>query len=147
MNNNILTLEQMQKMSIDEMIDAYKSGYTLSGTTETLPIYSGTSQISNTNTYQTYPMTMENTTKIYPMTNTGSHYTSSDVVVIAAAIGISVGLLAMIVKYMIRKEEERIVKEIKQTVASVTQKAGIIERLIPIAERIGERILSPKPQS
>ena len=135
MNNNILTLEQMQNLSIDEMIDAYKCGYTLSGTTDILPTYSDIS---------TYPMT--NTPQIYPMTN-GSHYTSSDIVVIAAAIGISVGLLAIIIKYMIRKEEERIVKEIKQSLASVTQKAGIIERLMPIAERIGERILSPRSQS
>ena len=136
MNNNILTLGQMQNLSIDEMINAYKCGYTLSETTETLPqIYSDTS---------IYPMT--NTPKIYPMSN-GSHYTSSDIVVIAAAIGISVGLLAIIIKYMIRKEEERIVREIKQSLASVTKKAGIIERLMPIAERLGERILSPKPQS
>ncbi len=127
MYNNILTLEQMQKMSIDEITDAYRNGYILSESSETLPqIY--------TNTPQTL------TTQVYSATN-GSHYTASDIGVIAAAIGISVGLLGLLTWYIIRKEEDRIISQIKEAVVSVTQKASLVERLIPIAERIGERIL------
>ncbi len=170
MDNNILTLEQIQKMSIDEMIDAYRSGYALSGSTDAIPSYPHpiySNSTDSTYTYSTHPIYSNSTNPItypnlaysystdittsYPQTSpyrtlqADSHYTLSDIGVIAAAIVISVGLLAIIIRYMIRKEEERIVKEIKQTVESVTQKAGIVERLIPIAERIGERILAPKP--
>ena len=127
MDNNILTLEQMQKMSIDEITYAYRNGYVLSERSGVLP--------------QTY--SMANTHQIYSATN-GSHYTTSDIGIIAAAIGISVGLLGLLTWYIIRKEEERIVSQIKQAVTSATKSASIIERLIPIAEKIGERILPPK---
>lgn len=131
--DNIITLEQMQKMSIDEITDAYRNGYILSERSETLPQIYPTTNI---------PQTLA-THQIYSATN-GSHYTTSDIGVIAAAIGISVGLLGLLTWYIIRKEEDRIISQIKQAVASVTQKASLIERLIPIAERIGERILPPK---
>lgn len=127
MDNNILTLEQMQKMSIDEITDAYRNGYVLSERSDVLP--------------QTYSMV--NTPQIYSATN-GSHYTTSDIGIIAAAIGISVGLLGLLTWYIIRKEEERIISQIKHAVASATKSTSIIERLIPIAERIEERILPPK---
>jgi len=127
MDNNILTLEQMQKMSIDEITYAYRNGYVLSERSDVLP--------------QTY--SMANTPQIYSATN-GSHYTTSDIGIIAAAIGISVGLLGLLTWYIIRKEEERIISQIKHAVASATKSTSIIERLIPIAERIGERILPPK---
>lgn len=128
MYNNILTLEQMQKMSIDEITEAYRNGYILSESSETLPqIYTDTPQTLTTN-------------QIYSATN-GSHYTASDIGIIAAAIGISVGLLGLLTWYIIRKEEDRIISQIKEAVVSVTQKASIVERLLPIAERIGERIL------
>lgn len=127
MDNNILALEQMQKMSIDEITDAYRNGYVLSERSNVLP------QIRS----------IANTPQIYSATN-GSHYTTSDIGVIAIAIGISVGLLGLLTWYIIRKEEERIISQIKQAVASATQNASIIERLIPIAERIGERMLPPK---
>lgn len=69
MDNNILTLEQMQKMSIDEITYAYRNGYVLSERSDTLP--------------QTY--SMANTPQIYSATN-GSHYTTSDIGIIAVAI-------------------------------------------------------------
>ena len=84
-----------------------------------------------------------NTPQIYSVTN-GSHYTTSDIGIIAAAIGISVGLLGLLTWYIIRKEEERIISQIKQAVTSATKSASIIEKLMPIAERIGERLLPPK---
>lgn len=152
MNNNILTLEQMQIMSIEEIVDAYRNGYILSERSETLPQTSqtltntNTSQtLTNTNTPQrlTTPQTLTNTPQIYSASN-GSHYTTSDIGVIAAAIGISVGLLGLLTWYIIKKEEDRIVSQIKDAVKSATSKVGLIERLIPLAERIGERILPPK---
>ena len=131
MNNHVLTLEQMQKMSIDEIVDAYRNGYILPERSETLPQIYHTSQ------------TLNNTPQIYSASN-GSHYTTSDIGVIAAAIGISVGLLGLLIWYIIKKEEDRIVSQIKDAVKSATSKVGLIERLIPLAERIGERILPPK---
>ena len=130
MNNHVLTLEQMQKMSIDEIVDAYRNGYILPERSEVPQIYH-TSQI------------LTNTHQIYSASN-GSHYTTSDIGVIAAAIGISVGLLGLLTWYIIKKEEDRIVSQIKDAVKSATSKVGLIERLIPLAERIGERILPPK---
>ena len=126
MDNNVLTLEQMQKMSIDEIADAYRNGYVLSERSEALQIYSTT-----------------NTPQIYSASN-GSHYTTSDIGVIAVAIGISVGLLGLLTWYIIRKEEDRIMSQIKEAVKSATSKVGLIEKLIPLAEKIGERILHPK---
>src|SRR3990167_6281287 len=122
--DNIITLEQMQKMSIDEITDAYRNGYILSERSEALEIYSTT-----------------NTPQIYYTASNGSHYTTSDIGVIAAAIGISVGLLGLLTWYIIRKEEDRIMSQIKEAVKSATSKEGLIEKLIPLAERIGERIL------
>lgn len=150
MNNNILTLEQIQKMSIDEVINMYKCGYTMSGTTE---ILTQTNSVPMTNIGHTYPVTETsqtlpilhtNANYIYPMANTDSHYTAYDIGVIAAAIGISVGVLAIVIRYMIRKEEERIINEIKLAISSATQKAGLIERLIPMAEKLGQKLFSPK---
>lgn len=132
MNSNILTLEQMQNMSIDEMTEAYRNGYVLS---ENSDVYSAT------NLPQTYSAT--NIPQIYSATN-GSHYTMTDMGVIAGAIGISVGLLGLLTWYIIRKEEDRIILQIKQAVASATEKASIFEKLLPIAQRIGERLLPPK---
>lgn len=130
MNSNILTLEQMQNMSIDETTEAYRNGYVLSENSE---VYSATMP-------QTYSA---NIPQIYSATN-GSHYTMTDMGVIAGAIGISVGLLGLLTWYIIRKEEDRIILQLKQAVASATEKASIFEKLLPIAQRIGERLLPPK---
>lgn len=47
MDNNILTLEQMQKMPIDEMTYAYRNGYVLSERSDVLP-----QTYSTTNTFE-----------------------------------------------------------------------------------------------
>lgn len=129
MNNNILTLEQMEKMSIDEITDAYRNGYVLSESNQQL-------KLSSDVLPQTY------SPQIYSATN--GHYTTSDIGVITAAIAISVGLLGLLTWYIIRKEEERIISQVKEAVISATQKASLLEKLIPIVERIGEKILPAK---
>ena len=129
MDNKILTLGQIQQMSTDETVEAYRNGYTLS---------------ENSETYLPQVYSSNNIPQVYSATNTGSHYTLSDVGVITVAIGISVGLLGLLTWYIIKKEEERILSEIKQTVLSATQKVSFIEKLVPIAERIGERLFPKK---
>lgn len=126
--NKILTVEQIQTMSVDEIINAYQSGYRLSENTE---IYS-----SNNNPK-------------YHITSL-QHYTASDIGIIATAIGISVGLLGVLTWYMIKREEKRIIKEIKESVVAAVGKPMIeraIEKLAPIAERIGERLLPTKAKA
>jgi hypothetical protein len=138
MNNNILTLEQMEKMSIDEITDAYRNGYVLSESNQQLKL-SG-EVLPQTYSPQIYSTT--NTPQIYSATN--GHYTTSDIGIITTAIAISVGLLGLLTWYIIRKEEERIISQVKEAVISATQKASLVERLIPIVQRIGERLLPAK---
>jgi nucleoside recognition membrane protein YjiH len=127
--DKILTLTQMQNMSIDNIIDAYKNGYTLNEMTESQPFL------------QSLPMQL-------PMQSTEikslQHYTSSDVGVIALAIGVSVVIMGGLVYLIIQNEKKKLVSEVKDAIVSSVSKAGLIEKLLPIAERIGERLVGPK---
>lgn len=76
--NNILTLEQIQHMSIDQIIEAYKNGYTLSETPQIsennmILYHEGVNTPQNTRT-PIYHAGV-NTPQIYSATNSNSHYT------------------------------------------------------------------------
>lgn len=118
--NMMLTLEQIQEMSTDELISAYKNGYSLS---ENADIYSLPIESPQIKSLQT-----------------GSHYTWTDVGIISMAIGISVIIIGGVTYLIIQREKEKLVSEIKEAVSSSVQKVGLLERLIPIAEKITKRL-------
>lgn len=95
--NNILTLDQMQNMSTDDTINAYNNGYRLSDKTE---IYSSL------------------------------QLTQSDISTIVTANVISnmitIVLFGGVIWYIIRKEREKFVSEIKQTITSGIQ-TGLVK--------------------
>lgn len=119
-DNRILTLEQIQGMSTDELINMYKNGYSLSENTDIYSLSVGQSKIQSL--------------------QTGSHYTWTDVGIIAVAIGISVVIIGGVTYLIIQREKEKLMSEIKETISSSVQKVGLLERLIPIAEKIGKRL-------
>lgn len=96
---NILTLEQVQNMSEEEIINAYNNGYRLSDTTN-IHHQSGHTILS-------------------------SQLTSSDInALITANVAsnlITVGLFGLMIYYIIKKEREAFVTEIKQTLTSSIQ--------------------------
>lgn len=118
--NKILTLEQIQYISTDELIDLYKNGYSLSENTDIYSLPIEKLQIKSL--------------------QAGSHYTWTDVGIISLAIGISVLIIGGVTYIIIQNEKKKLVSEIKEAVSSSVQKAGLLERLIPIAEKIGKRL-------
>lgn len=115
-----LTLEQIQGISTDELINLYRNGYSISENTD---IYSLSAESPQIRSLQA-----------------GSHYTWTDVGIIAAAIGISVVIIGGVTYLIIQREKEKLMSEIKETISSSVQKVGLLERLIPIAEKIGKRL-------